>query len=38
MTEPISTSSGWQGVIARFARCLPVSDATPVMVRVENFD
>jgi threonine synthase len=38
--------SGWQGVIARYARYLPVSDATPVvslnegntpLIRVDNF-
>ena len=38
--------SGWQGVIARYARYLPVSDATPVvtlnegntpLIRAHNF-
>src|SRR2546425_13143875 len=38
--------SGWQGVIARYARYLPVSDATPVitlnegntpLIRADNF-
>ena len=46
MISATSSSSGWQGVIARYARFLPVSDATPVvtlnegntpLVRADNF-
>ena len=42
----VRNQSGWQGVIARYARYLPVSDATPVvslnegntpLIRVNNF-
>src|SRR5947208_5406983 len=42
----VSNQSGWEGVIARYARYLPVSDATPVvslnegntpLIRVDDF-
>ena len=45
-SQPPNRNSQWQGVITRYARYLPVSDATPVvtlnegntaLVRVENF-
>src|SRR5881394_2281631 len=46
MITAISSSDGWRGVIARYARFLPISDATPVvtlnegntpLVRADNF-